>query len=282
MSYNLVLNASNKIGSTNSIFKYNFINGGFQIKEGSEMAISSIQIPYSWFNITSALSNNKFDIIFPNTTTATYNLTIPDGFYLISDLQNYIEYFCMLNKLYLINSAGKYVYYVWIGYNTTKYSVQLICDPVPTSLEASNAGLTSPSGWLGFPAIATTPQITILSNNLTTLIGFNTGTYPNATQSTQYTKTSDFTPNGSNVNSLIVRCNIADNMVTSPPDILDSFPITSTFGSNIDYSPSFEKWIKCKSGNFTSLTIEIQDQNFNTLMARDPNVTITLLLKIKD
>ena len=48
MSFTLVLNSSNVSNtSTNTSFKYNFINGGFKIKD-MEMCVSSITIPYSF------------------------------------------------------------------------------------------------------------------------------------------------------------------------------------------------------------------------------------------
>ena len=53
MSFTLVLNSSNVSNtSTNTSFKYNFINGGFQIKD-MEMCVSSITIPYSFYNVSS-------------------------------------------------------------------------------------------------------------------------------------------------------------------------------------------------------------------------------------
>ena len=48
MSFTLVLNSSNVSNtSTNTTFKYNFIQGGFTIKD-MEMCVSSITIPYSF------------------------------------------------------------------------------------------------------------------------------------------------------------------------------------------------------------------------------------------
>ena len=53
MAYTLLLNSSNVIGSNNNTYQYNFISGSFHAKD-CEMAVSSLAIPYSWFNITSA------------------------------------------------------------------------------------------------------------------------------------------------------------------------------------------------------------------------------------
>ena len=66
-----------------------------------------------------------------------------------------------------------------------------------------------------------------------------------------------------------------------PSDILDSFSINSTFGSNISYNPSYEKWVSLKNGTYSNLVISFTDQNFNPIAILDPNVTITLLIKPK-
>ena len=85
-----------------------------------------------------------------------------------------------------------------------------------------------------------------------------------------------FVAQGSNVNSVIVRCDLVENNVGYPSDILDSFPITSTFGSNINYLPSVNNAVKLKSGKVNSLSISFSDQDFNPLVLNDPNVLIVL------
>ena len=143
------------------------------------------------------------------------------------------------------------------------------------------AGYTNPAA-LVLPTVASTPQLVILStSNFGTIIGFTAGSYPPAIQPTNYSILSNTLPNGSPVNSIVVRCNLVSNNVVSPSDILDSFPINGTFGSNLNVTPNFEKWIKIKSGRYTNFTITFQDQNLNTIPILDPNLLITLLLKTK-
>jgi hypothetical protein len=68
--------------------------------------------------------------------------------------------------------------------------------------------------------------------------------------------------------------------VTVPSDILDSMPIhNSTFGTNITYDPSFEKFITLSNGTFNNFTFSFRDQNLNEIYARDPNVSITLIIR---
>ena len=59
--------------------------------------LSSAQIPYSFFNITSAYNNNRFTFSFPTGAGAgiytNFNITIPDGFYTIEDLMHIFSNF---------------------------------------------------------------------------------------------------------------------------------------------------------------------------------------------
>lgn len=274
MSFNIILNSSNVINTnSNNVYQYNFNNQGFKINEGSVICIGNLTIPYSWYNITTNYSNKTFQIIFPNATSTTYTITLPDGFYSIDDINNYIQQFCILNNLYLIDNNGNYVYYLSLQYNTNSYKIQLLTFVVPTSLPS---GYTAPSGWT-FPASATAPTFVVLANAFRDIIGFNAGSFGGGSSNSSVV--SSYTPNGSPVNNVIIRCNLVDNGCTNPSDILDSFSISSSFGSNINYQPNFEKWVKLKTGTFNSLQIILTDQNFNILYSNDSNVLINLLIK---
>jgi len=291
MSFTLVLNSSNvQNTSTNTTFKYNFIQGGFQVKD-MEMCVSSITLPYSFYNVSSYYANRTFSLIFPTAaTTTTISVTLPEGFYSVTDINSYIQQVCINYGAYLIDSTGNYVYYQQLVYNTTYYSVQLLLFSVPTTLPTGYSYATA--GSLGsvyttavkLPTTAYTPQFVLASTgSIATIIGFKTGTtYPSAQTTTQQTLLSTLTPVGSTVNSLILQCSLIDNPVTMPSDILDSMPIKDTsFGSNITYDPSFEKYVSLSNGSFNNFTFSFRDQNLNEIYARDPNVSITLIIRKK-
>ena len=88
MSFALVINSQNLLGNGNNTFQYNFLGGTFTIPEGSEMMITNIQIPYSFYNISQLYGNNLITLNFPNSSGGytAYNWTIPDGFYTITSL----------------------------------------------------------------------------------------------------------------------------------------------------------------------------------------------------
>jgi len=280
MSNTLVLNSSNTTNQPN-IFQYNFLNGAFIVNEGSEMCITGITIPYSWFNIQQQYYNNTtFQYTFTEgAITTTYNVTLPNGYYSVNTINDYLQGQFVNQGLYLVDSLGNNVYYLSLVYNVSTYSVQILSFAVPTALPP---GYTNPAG-LVFPTPnPATPQLVVLStSNFGSIIGFTAGSYPPVVQATDYSILSNTTPNGSPVNSIIVRCNLVSNNVISPSDILDSFQINADFGTNINYSPNFEKWIKIKSGRYSNFTISLEDQNFNTIPIIDSNVLITLLIHTK-
>jgi len=280
MAFTLCLNSSNVVsGSNNTSFKYTFLGGNFRA-ENSEICISTLTMPYAWFNISSFYANNTFSITFPTTASVstTVAVTLPNGYYSIVDLQNYIQQICINNGFYLIDGAGNYVFYTFLTYSPTYYAVQLVQSVVPTSLPS---GYSTPSNWQGFNALARTPTLVLAATgSIAPIIGFAAGaSYPSAPSATAYNILSSVTPIGSTVNSLVVRCSLVSNNIVSPSDIMDGFSINASFGNNITYDPSFEKWVVLKDGTYNSLTLSIVDQNLNPIVSVDPNVAITLLIR---
>ena len=262
------------------------ISGSFHAKD-CEMAIGDLVIPYSWFNITTAYNNKTISITFPYLAkSTTLNITIPDGFYTVLDINNYIELQCINNGLYLINATGSYVYYFQVYSNATYYTNTIVLSLVPTSLPTGYTqpptGFWSSVSGNGLPTTTSTPSFTLASSgSINAILGFKTGTYASSTTTSQAIN-GTITPIGSNVNALVVRCNLLSNNIAMPSDILDTVPISATsFGSNLTYDPSFEKWIDIRDGGYNSMTITFQDQNFNTLYANDPNISMSLLIRQK-
>jgi len=283
MSFNLVLNSNNVVsGSSNSRYSYTFLNNNLAILNEAEIAISNITMPYSWFNITAAYNNQTFNIIFPIGISASqlFPVIIPPGFYTITQMNEYLQQLSILLGLYLIDNNGNYVYYITFLYNPVTYGVQLICSLVPTSLPA---GWTQPSNWFGFPTLSRTPQVELLAtSNFYQLIGFANGVlYPTNQDLVDRSFISTTTPIGSNINSLVIRCNLVNNPVGFPSDILDTMPITATFGSNINYSPPALKWVRLAAGTYQKMEIQFVDQNLNSMTILDSNVCISLLISNK-
>ena len=290
MSFTLVLNSSNIANtSTNTSFKYNFVQGGFTADD-CEICVSSVSIPYSWNNVSTYYNNKTFTLIFPTAaTTVTYSIVLPDGFYTVTDINYFIQQTCISNGAYLIDSSLNNVYFTNMAYNATFYSIQVLLFSVPTSLVTTGMTYTRPATGLysatgtGLPTTAYTPQLVIpTSGSIGTIIGFSSGTFPAAQTVTSQSFLSTLTPIGTTVNSLVIQCSLVSNRVTVPSDILDSMPITNTsFGSNLVYDPSFEKYVKIANGTYNGFTITFRDQNLNDIYAKDPNASITLMIRKK-
>ena len=288
MSFTLVINSTNVSNTnTDATYTYNFIGGGFRIEDDMEVMLSSAQIPYSIFNITAANGNNTITFAFPTGagvgSYTNFTITIPDGFYTIDDFNNYLQQFCITNGLYLIDAAGQNVYYFNFSVNQTYYSIQLLLYTVPRSLPS---GYTAPSNWIGYSTYTSdrTPHFHIPAN-INNYLGFNVGQYPpTLPRTTNYSVLSNkLPPVASIVNSIIVHCSLVNNPVVSPSDILDAFQIQgATFGQNINYQPSVEKFVKLTKGNYSSMTITLTDQNNNTIYLNDPNILLTLLFRKKN
>ena len=63
--FNLTINSTNVANSLNNMYQYQFKNGAFEVPANAEMMITSFQIPYSWYNITSRYNNNSLKYIGP-------------------------------------------------------------------------------------------------------------------------------------------------------------------------------------------------------------------------
>jgi hypothetical protein len=265
----------------NSVYTFAF-QTGYTIKEGATLSVSSIIVPYSWFNITSVYGNNKFTYTWVGASPVTYTVTIPDGFYSTADLNTYLQSVMITNGNYLLDSNGNYVYYIEFLTNQSAYAIQLLTYVVPLTLPT---GYTNPGSMVFSSGTAYTPYITVPSstttNSFSSLIGFPAGQYPpTATQSTNYSYNGTLVPNTTPINSVIVKCNLVANNSKNPSDILDSFTFQNTaFGSNGVYMPTFPSRVALKAGTYNQLIITFVDQNFNTIYAKDPNTLITLLIE---
>jgi hypothetical protein len=281
MSYNLVINGSNVVNALKNSYRYDFINGTFEIAEGSEIMITSLQIPYSWFNITTRNNNNTFRFYWP-TAASTYNqftIILPNGFYSTTSLNAYIQQFCVTNGFYLIeNSTQNNVYYINVLFNDTYYANQIIFKTVPTTIPA---GFTAPANWAGYPTVSRTPYVEILStNHFGKFLGFTAGNY-GINSTVAYSGNSNQTPVGSIVNSLVIKCSLVNNNVSSQTDVIDAFAINGPFGRNLNFNNNIEKWIKLNSGRYSSFTVSIVDQNMNDIEILDSNILINFIIRTK-
>ena len=266
----LILGKNQIVNSENSRFRYNF-QPNILIKNMS-VAVASLIIPYAWRSVSTRFNNNTFQIIYNG---ITYTLTLPSGTYSLSDINKYIQYWCIQNSLlYCISSTGQFVYYIELIDNATTYSYEIRCYPT-----TAPAGATTYGVFNGF-----CPQFVVPStNNFGKIIGVNAGTYPSiSTQATNYVKSSDFAPSPSPINQIFVNTSLDNNkdLQSSSNNVIWSFtPSNTNFGENIQINPSEFGFIKCSDNNIAYIDVWLTDQDNMTLELLDPNSVIMLLLK---
>jgi hypothetical protein len=285
MSSTIILNRNNIVqNGLNNTFEYQFLGNSVNFKD-QEIALASLQIYNSQFNINAGLyNNNTFSVQVPTAATySTINITLPNGYYSYADISNYIESQLVAAGAYLINAAGDIVTYISVRENATYYSCEITLLATPTALPAGHTrpatGLYSTTG-SGLPTATNTPKIIISNNGFSSTVGFSAGTYPLSTQTTNQVFLSNITPAVNPVSSYLVRCNLVNNKVANPPDVLTSFSTQgTTIGQLINIAPPEYQWVSVDNGAYNSVRITISDQNFNNVRFEDPNLLIILLIR---
>jgi hypothetical protein len=303
----LILNSSNILPNTNnSKLTYRFPTS-IILEKGQKLAMTSFSMYYSTFNITSDYGNNVLKYIWFDGSINT--ITIPDGYYDIASINNYIHSIMVENLHYCIQASnGYYVYFLTITTNSAYYAVSLNTFGLNTAL-ATTKGWSKPSTavW-NIPTSATYiyPMFNILNNAFQSIIGLPTGYYPlNTAQATITTNNttswvqvgtatapygttpivsflSTTTPQVSPVASYAITCSLLNNKYSIPNSLLYSFgiPSSATFGTYFTIQPPQMAFIDIMEGNYNELTIQILDQSLREVAIQDP--TIVILLNITD
>jgi hypothetical protein len=279
-TYNLVLNSSNVKGTNKNLYSFNFQQGGFNVPPNSQICISQILLPYSWFNISKTYySNSTISYNWYSTASSyvTYTYTFQDGFYSTLDLNFALQnYMISQNQYATDNTNGNYYFFINIYTNQTYYANQLILNPIPTTTTSSQ--YTYPTGFVTCSANYC-PSIQFISN-ITSILGFSGTTIYGYQQTSSVNYLSSSIPNATPVNSIIILCDKVNNVINNPPNLIDTMPINSSFGSNINYTPAYEKWIYLLEGTYATLNIQFCDQNYNPLIMNDSNIMVSLLIKL--
>ena len=186
----LIVNSSNVVANTNnSVYKYNFPAGNVEFIKGQKLALGSIQMYYSTFNITAAQGNNSFSYIWVDGREIT--ITIPDGFYDINSINDFLHFVMIQQGHYLTNTAGEYFYFLTFVINSATYQININAYPISLATYPvatytigafSTATITTsspatPVPW-SRPTAAITPMVRILANNFRNIVGFSAGFYP--------------------------------------------------------------------------------------------------------
>lgn len=291
----LVLNSNNIVpdGQNNKLI-YKFPNS--TVLTNKYIAVSSISMYYSWFNITQA--NNNFYFTFTWTAgaiTTTYTINLPDGFYEITTINDYIQWFCIQNNLYWTVNGINY-YPIEIIINASRYAVQINTYLIPT---VAPALATTPIGFPGWPNIQQNSVVTIPAN-FNIIIGYTAGFSTNANLNDAYVPptgtnslvaknsvgtlsyVSSTAPNVQPYNNVLFSISNINNPYSQPSSIIYSLNPNVNVGQQIFETPPNFAFNKLIDGTYNELRLSLLSNNLQPLIIKDSNMTILLVIKDKD
>jgi hypothetical protein len=293
-------------GSNNSVFRYVFPAGNVEFIKGDKLALASLQMFYSTFNLTAQQGNNAFKYVWVD--GVEYDVIFPDGFYDAQSINEYLHQTQLVNKHYLIeNSNGNFVWFNTIGVNVSTYTIEINCFNMNATLYpigTATGEYTFPAGatWL-VPTANIVPMIRILTNNFRYVIGYNAGYYPTGvaptylpavitgtppaqTQTPTYTTiqsfSSAFVPQITPLSSYTLTCSLINNNYAVPNTLLYSFAPQGTFGEQFTLAPNQYSFLDIQTGQYNGFLIQFTDQNNLPVSIQDPNIVILLVILSAD
>jgi len=307
----LVLNQSNLVqdGQNNKLV-YRFPNSVNLTNK--YIAVSQINMYYSWFNITQAFSNNTLSYTWTDgAVLTTFQIVIPDGLYEIAEINSYCQFQMVSNGTYWSDSSFSY-YPFQILVNPTRYSIQLNTFLVPTQAQADAAGYTLGQGRT-WPTTVCNPIITF-PQGFSSIVGYSAGFSSNPNNDNSYippvpsTKAqnyiskvsnggdstdpsppigtlsylSDLSPNVQPNNSVLFSISNINNPYAQPSSIIYSVSPSVLVGEVIQDRPPNFMWNKLIDGTYNQIQLNILGTNLQPLIINDPNMTILLTIRDRD
>jgi hypothetical protein len=298
--YILVLNEKNIVpdGQNNKMI-YRF-PGSVNLKN-KYIAVSSISMYYSWFNVTNTSQNNTLTYTWTaGAVTTTYTITIPDGLYEISAINNYCQFVMIQNATYWIdNTSGDYYYPFEILVNSNRYAIQLNTYLIPTSLPA---GTSIPAGFPGWPTV-TQNSVVIFPPLFNLIVGYEANFASNGNIGDAYvppipsTKSQNFVAkNGAGTlsylsdrapqvqpnNNVLFSISNINNDYAQPSSIIYSLNPNVGIGEQINERPPNFMWNKLIDGTYNELRLSFLGTDLKPLTINDPNMTILLTIRDKE
>jgi len=293
----LVMNSTNIVNDgNNNKLVYRFPNS--VVFKDKYIAVSSISMYYSWFNITALYGNNTFTFTWTAAAvTTTYTIIIPDGLWDISTINNYIQYFCITNGLYWTISGTNYYPFEMLV-NANRYAIQLNTYLIPTALPTS---ATVPSNFPGWPTTTFNTVVTIPSA-FNAIVGYTAGfasannignatTFGTTSAATNYAAKdsvgtisylSNTAPQVQPYSSVLFSLSNINNPYTQPSSIIYSLNSNVGVGELISEKPPNFMWNRMIDGTYSELRLTFLGPNNQPITINDPNMTILLTIRDKD
>jgi len=299
-------------------YRYSFPNGStLRLDNNSEIALTSCSLYNSTFNIKASWGNNKFIILsnnlvlgsipvgYRNGNTYTDPLTarvlpqkfieivIPDGYYDITSLDEFMQNTFLNIGFYLQATNGlSNLFFVEFLTNPQRYSTQINLFLIPTSLPTgfvmpSNSCFTLSSGTAKTPFFYF-PNYSFDSvyGGLNDIFGFSSGVclpdFPITNVNNNITESENLStkcPRVSPISTYIIGCNLVNNNLTIPGDLLTQLNLSgSLFGGIIKYSDT-PNFITCQNVSTQYIEIYLMDEYLRPLELIDPQLSLIITWK---
>ena len=200
------------------------------------IALSNLSIYYTWRNIKSSYKNNKFKISAP---TSNGKFELPDGWYSVSDIQDYFEYI-LEKRVEDIDEPS-----VQLCVNKTENRV---------TFKIKNAY-----------------SLELLTPETMKLLG-------SSENKITKDKNGENVPHLEIVEAVLVHCNIANNDYQQDSRVLYTFFPNKRFGSLLEISPTNHIFLKAFNSEFQEIIVWFTEQNSQPLEIEE-RINLTMLVK---
>lgn len=290
MSQNIILNKSHlvNLGNGNNHLRYE-LPRSITFGEEDTVALSNLNIYFSWFNINSKYNNNFFQYRWVD--DIVYDLQIPNSYHSVATLNEYVLS-VMASRGHMLETidGSNFIYFFELRTNSTYYSTSIKLSSLSDKYDFNDGNGLRPitevvkmPSTFKLPTTFQAPEIIIPSNNnFGSLLGFS-GTISMDTSSDSTNRSETFlnttVPNMMPSSSYILTCNLVSNEMSIPDNVFFSFTIPTNVGFGDVISPNLDLvHSKIKPGVYNHIEVRIYDQNFVPLQVRDPEMLLNLAI----
>ena len=230
------MNSENSKSSKKHVLKLKLTSKlGLRLGE-KVIALSNLSIYYTQKNIKSSYNNNKFKISSP---TWNKEFKLPDGYYSVSDIQDYFEY--------ILKEHGE---------NTNKPSIRIYVNKIKNRITFK---------------IKNGYSLELLTKETVKLLG---STENKITKD----KNGENVPHLEITEVVLVHCNIVNNDYQQDSRVLYTFVPNKPFGSLLEISPTNHIFLKTFNSEYNEIEVWFTDQNSNLLEIED-RINLTMVIK---
>lgn len=291
MSSSIFIDETHISNSKNSEFTYT-LPKSIEVKDNNlSVALASLNVFFSWPNVTSEYGNNKFSYTYWDMSgnEALFDIEIKDGYYSVEDIYNKILSIMYTRGHYLEHSTtGDIMYLFQLETNPTYYA----CEFTFFSMGKNWEGFSGVDGW-SMPTTWNPPDnmecMSFIFPNYGTsnkYFGFTEKTVAitepivNASTTTlqsSYTISSDVAPQVSPSSAIIVLCNLCNNELNIERRVLNSFVVPSDVYYGDTVSVNFNPiYTEIANGHYDSVKITLVDQQYRLMNILDPVILFNL------